>query len=326
MIQFSIIIPVYNVEEYLDECIKSVLSQTFCNFEVLLINDGSTDNSGMICDKYVLSDNRVKVIHKNNEGLSAARNVGVTEATGNYLLFLDSDDYYCNISFLDVVNKILTKDSVNVLLYRFQSYDCIKGRFISDNVKYTEKTLYSNRNIISYLNKNNVFPGSAWVFVLNRDFYLNNQLFFWKGITGEDIDWIIKVLISVESITISNVIGVCYRKYRQGSISNSNSSRAINSVLDITSKWINEFRNKDISSYYYRFLSRFLFLVSTSFFPINDKKLEKRFLSLNFIYKYTDRVFYNLWYYLESLLGLKFTSFVLYYVRFFVIRIRRIKS
>ncbi len=91
--KISVIIPVYNVENYLRECVDSVLNQTFSDYEIILVDDGSTDISGKICDKYAVKDDRVNVIHKKNGGLSNARNVGLKKAVGEYIYFLDSDDY-----------------------------------------------------------------------------------------------------------------------------------------------------------------------------------------------------------------------------------------
>ena len=88
----SIIVPVYNVENYLTECIESTLKQTYHNVEIILIDDGSTDRSGKICDTYANKDNRIKVFHKKNGGLSDARNMGIGKVTGEYIYFLDSDD------------------------------------------------------------------------------------------------------------------------------------------------------------------------------------------------------------------------------------------
>ena len=88
----SIIIPIYNSEQYLGKCIDSVLKQTFTDFELLLINDGSTDSSGKICDEYALKDARVRVFHKENGGVSAARNTGIKAAKGKYVTFVDADD------------------------------------------------------------------------------------------------------------------------------------------------------------------------------------------------------------------------------------------
>jgi len=90
--EISIIIPVYNSEKYLKECIDSILSQTFLDFELVLVNDGSTDSSGKICDEYALKDSRVRVFHKENGGVSAARNTGIKAAKGKYVTFVDADD------------------------------------------------------------------------------------------------------------------------------------------------------------------------------------------------------------------------------------------
>ena len=91
----SIIVPVYNIEKYISKCIESVLSQTFKDWELILVDDGSTDNSGKICDEYALKDNRIKVIHKENEGVTATRDKGVKEAQGEFLFFIDA--YFCKV-------------------------------------------------------------------------------------------------------------------------------------------------------------------------------------------------------------------------------------
>ena len=89
----SIIVPVYNTEKYLDQCIQSVLVQTYTNWELLLINDGSTDLSGTICDQYATKDRRIRVFHKENGGVSSARNVGLDNARGKWIMFIDADDW-----------------------------------------------------------------------------------------------------------------------------------------------------------------------------------------------------------------------------------------
>ena len=93
MPKISIIVPVYNVEKYLEKCVRSILAQTFTDFELILVDDGSPDSSGAMCDQFAEQDQRVKVIHKENGGLSDARNAGIEIATGEYLGFVDSDDY-----------------------------------------------------------------------------------------------------------------------------------------------------------------------------------------------------------------------------------------
>ena len=99
--KISVIVPIYNVEKYIDRCIKSIVNQTYKNLEIILINDGSLDKSGQICDTWESKDNRIKVIHQMNSGVSVARNTGLENATGEYVTFVDSDDYiepkYCEI-------------------------------------------------------------------------------------------------------------------------------------------------------------------------------------------------------------------------------------
>lgn len=107
---FSIIVPVYNVEKYLIQCIDSLLCQTYSNIEIILVDDGSNDNSGKICDKYMQMDSRIKVIHKKNEGLGMARNSGLECATGKYVTFVDSDDF-------------LKKDAIEKLIDAIKRYD-----------------------------------------------------------------------------------------------------------------------------------------------------------------------------------------------------------
>ena len=115
---FSVIVPVYNVEKYLSECVDSILSQTFTNFELILVNDGSKDGSGAICDAYAQKDGRVKVIHKENGGQSSARNCGVEVATGKYAIFIDSDDFFVtNTFFAELKDKL--DDDTDVVVFRY---------------------------------------------------------------------------------------------------------------------------------------------------------------------------------------------------------------
>ena len=93
IIKVSIIVPIYMVEKYLVRCIESIISQTYSNLEIILVDDGSLDDCPQICDEYAKKDNRIKAIHKKNGGLSSARNAGMEVVTGNYILFVDSDDY-----------------------------------------------------------------------------------------------------------------------------------------------------------------------------------------------------------------------------------------
>ena len=110
----SIIIPVYNAERYINKCIDSVLDQSYANWELLLIDDGSSDNSGKICDSYSRKDNRIRTIHKPNGGVSSARNLGIEQASGDFITFIDSDDWVESDYLQDFVNRNPIKESIVV--------------------------------------------------------------------------------------------------------------------------------------------------------------------------------------------------------------------
>lgn len=118
----SIIVPIYNVEQYLNKCINSILSQSYNNLEIILVNDGSKDNCAKICDYYSAKDKRVKVIHKENRGLSDARNVGIDNATGKYISFIDSDDYISKY-FIETLYKTLTDNDADVVECEYLNVD-----------------------------------------------------------------------------------------------------------------------------------------------------------------------------------------------------------
>lgn len=149
----SIIVPVYNVEAYVQRCIDSILAQTYRDIEVIIIDDGSTDDSGLICDKYLLNDNRVRVIHQNNKGVSEARNKGIECASGNFLMFVDSDDF-------------IATNCVEIMTVAVQQYDadiCVAPvQMVSEEGKKLRilaapdgrRVLYG-RNILEYFGKKN---------------------------------------------------------------------------------------------------------------------------------------------------------------------------
>lgn len=118
--KISVIVPVYNVEKYLTRCIDSILTQTFTDYELLLIDDGSSDNSGKICDEYAKNDKRIRVFHKTNGGVSSARNTGIQEAKGDWLIFMDADDYFLDNAFPFIFNSISKYSDYYVLVAGFR--------------------------------------------------------------------------------------------------------------------------------------------------------------------------------------------------------------
>ncbi len=130
--KFSIIVPIYNVEKYLETCIESILNQKFTDFELILVNDGSTDNCLSICEKYAQSDSRIKVINKENQGPFMARKSGRKEAVGEYLLFLDGDDS-CTEDLLSCLNKNINECKPDLIIYNYKRIDK-DNNYIDTNV------------------------------------------------------------------------------------------------------------------------------------------------------------------------------------------------
>ena len=148
MIKFSVVVPVYNVEKYLKRCMDSILGQTYNNLEIILVDDGSPDNCPKLCDGYAAEDSRVKVIHKNNAGLGMARNTGIENATGDYICFIDSDDFIANNLF-EVCAKELSAERYDVIAFDHSIYK--KGKIISFE-KRKDKILFKGDEVrTSYL-------------------------------------------------------------------------------------------------------------------------------------------------------------------------------
>lgn len=137
----SIIVPVYNVEDYLCECIDSICSQTYQNLEIILVDDGSSDNCPKLCDEYALKDCRIRVIHQSNQGLSAARNTGYKESNGTYIAFIDSDDKVSNM-FIENLYRILLENNAQIAVCAYtRDLDKLVERKVSSNVVLTSEKM-----------------------------------------------------------------------------------------------------------------------------------------------------------------------------------------
>ena len=238
---FSIVIPVYNVEKYLNECVDSVLIQTFTDFEVILVDDGSPDKCPVICDEYAEKDSRIQVVHKTNGGLSDARNHGVLAAHGKYLMFLDSDDYWADTNALQHIYNALIKNNCAVDLVIFQATSFYpNGKMIPDNWNYPENfNSLCSEDALCYMVEKGILPGSAWVTAIKRQFLLDNELFFKVGIKSEDIEWLIRVHNNLPQYLYVDSSFYMYRKGRVGSITNSWDKNYLHQVVEMMKSYTN---------------------------------------------------------------------------------------
>lgn len=234
----SIIVPVYNVEKYISECIGSVLAQSYVNFELILVDDGSKDGSVRICRKYAEIDSRIKAISKFNGGASDARNYGLRHANGSYVTYLDSDDYWKDVdalsSLIAVVNEF---PNVDVIFFRrFSFWEDTENVRISPEFDLDKVNGKSKKESLSYLLSNGLFTPSACNKMVRTSILQQNDIIFQKGIVAEDIDWSFYVIIAAENFCAVNNLFYAYRR-REGSVTDGIGVKHIDSLLYIIEKW-----------------------------------------------------------------------------------------
>lgn len=207
----SVVVPIYNVENYISDCIESIKKQTFSDFEVLLINDGSTDNSRMICEHIVKEDSRFRLINKENGGLSDARNKGIEEAKGKYLLFVDSDDYL-PLDALEKLAAVINNSNYSMIVGRFNH---IYDTYEKESEPFGKSFEISNSTCIKEMLIGNKINHSASGKLYKADLFKNIR--FPYGKLFEDMFTIYDVTLQCKRIEILDEAIYCYR-HRENSI------------------------------------------------------------------------------------------------------------
>lgn len=211
--KISVIIPVYNVEDYLTECVDSILNQTYKNYEILLIDDGSTDKSPQICDTYSEKNNKIRVIHTRNRGLSAARNLGTEKAQGEYIFYLDSDDYVEN-NVLERMLKIVEQDNADIVCGNFMyTYPDRTVIAIKEEKEYEVLDTYS---AMEQLVKGKKIQNFAWGKLIKKEIAQDHK--FPVGKLFEDMYWTHYIIDQAAKVAIDYKSFVYYRQ-RDNSIS-----------------------------------------------------------------------------------------------------------
>lgn len=203
-IKFSIIMPVYNVEKYVAQSIESVIKQSYKNWELIIVNDGSTDNSLRICNEYIERDNRIELINKKNSGLSDARNEGLKKSKGEYVIFLDSDDYL-EYGCLNKLNENI-KNNIDIYICTFErfSQNGNKKEFNRYNTLFPN-VLGNGQEVLENMYSTNIYESSVWANVYKRRFIENNKLFFTSGLLHEDEEWFLKAMLLANEVKVLDV-------------------------------------------------------------------------------------------------------------------------
>lgn len=226
-IEISIIVPVYNVEKYLSQCLNSLISQTFSNMEIILINDGSTDSSGKICDYYNRLDNRIITIHQSNQGLSAARNKGLVIATGKYVGFVDADDYI-DKNMYKIMHSYMKCFAIDVVACNFYHlyYD---NKIKIDKCNIRNKIISDRKNIIIELLNDKIIRNFVWSKLYKREIFFN--LRFSVNKIYEDILISLPIAMRINSILYIQD-ALYYYRHRDNSISKNKNIERIESAIN----------------------------------------------------------------------------------------------
>lgn len=255
--KISIIVPVYNVEKYLSRCIESLIGQTYGNLEIILVDDGSSDISPKICDMYAVQDKRIKVIHKKNEGLSEARNTGLKEASGDYIMYVDSDDY-------------IELDSCKRLLSGMQpEVDFVVGaiREIRENsVTYQRHTnlipgnIYCAKEFVIRAIQKNEWFAPAVLNLYRRDFLIRNQLFYKSGFYYEDMEMLPRLFLSAKKVVYVDYLFYNYIVRKNSIMTSDITEKKKSMMLAIYNDWMKIIGNvydEEYRRYLYGILIRY---------------------------------------------------------------------
>lgn len=326
---FSIIVPVYKVEKYIKECIESVLGQDYHEYELILVDDGSPDCCPAICDKYASEhQDTIKTLHKQNGGLSDARNFGTENAKGQYIIYLDSDDYWTSKVLLrELASAIEHFKYPDLVLFQGKKYFETNGKIVED-AKYDLAVInHATKDVtIEHLIKTQSYSMSACTKAVKREFLVANNIQFEKGLLGEDLDWFFQVIMQAKVIRAINNSSYFYR-IREGSISTSQTIKNEEDQLYIINKWrkvISESSISDIYKKYYFSILAYAYMVAL----LNYGKLSASNKKLIFpelkrskgILRYAENHRVKVTYHCSKMIGLRLTASLLNLYRSHVIR------
>ena len=285
----SVIIPVYNVEKYLDECIQSVIHQTYKTLEIILIDDGSTDSSNSICKKYLELDNRIQLIEKSNGGQASARNKGIDIAKGKYIYFLDSDDMIKPTMIEEVLSYM---ESNNADLCYFSAELLLESDYKNWDINmYTKRAEYNSDTgvaVLMQLVEHNEYTCQNCMFITKSNLIKDNSIRYTEGYIYEDNYFAFMLAInSRKSCVMNNDLYI--RRVREGSTMTENSvlEKRIYAYKQVLEDFNNiKSENKDVNFLLKKFKRGFVFSIIKFIEQINDKKTKKG------IYKYLSQNFY----------------------------------
>lgn len=277
----SIIVPIYNVEDYLNECIVSLLNQTYKNIEIILVDDGSPDKCPQICDEFAQKDNRIRVLHKTNGGLSDARNYGINYARGKYICFVDSDDFVSNDYIEFLYNNLIT-NNVDISMCGFTNY--FNSEKMICKLNFEKNKIYDKMNAHIYLNVLGYFDVASWNKMYKKELF--NDIRFPIGKTCEDWRIMYKVIDLSNKVCYDSSVKYYYRR-RENSITTTKNVRmdAIEAVQE-SIKFYKEKKYDSVLPYVYQSLMIACMGVINSMIECNDYSQLKYINNIKQLYKH----------------------------------------
>lgn len=234
--KFSVILPIYKVEKYLHECVDSILDQTYTDFEIILVDDGSPDSCPQICDEYAAKDARVKVLHKDNGGQASARNAGLDIAKGEYICFVDSDDYWIDNTVLERI-AAKTVSVPDIIHFKFVEWFEKSGKIQPCRFDYqVRQTGRGLAEVYCDLIDKDAYYNSAWSKAIRRSLLVNHHIRFEEGIVGEDNEWYYHVVMAAQHLILIDEPLYVYRR-RSGSTTTSATEKNLRDQLHVLDKW-----------------------------------------------------------------------------------------
>lgn len=328
----SIIVPVYKTAPYVEQAVKSIQNQTYKNIEIILVDDGSPDNSGLICDNLAAEDHRIRVVHKLNGGSSDARNVALHVAKGELIMYMDSDDYWGDSStILESLVEMITVywEDCDFLIFNYKQY-YQQEKLLENNRTYPVaflkgKNKYEKFNFFASIGH---FPMSAWSKLIKRDLLVNNDIHFIKGICGEDIPWFVELIDKCKNFEITNDYLYTYRKQVPGTITSQFSNKKYNDLITIvencTQKVLEKNYNPELAEAIFAFMAyEYAILIAQSLHIEKNKwsKYHKWLKKYRWLLKYAHNRKTTLVKICLKIVGIRYTGYILnLYIKKFVNR------
>lgn len=323
-IALSIIVPVYNVEAYLQACVESLITEEMASVEILLVDDGSTDRSSAICDAFADQYACVRCIHQENAGVSAARNAGLSEAKGRYILFVDSDDTVVQNGIASVLNWVNDADEDICFLQIQDLYPNSILKDHGDNIDLSEVRGKTKEEVLLHLATRPKYPGSAYAKAFRRDFLFENHIRFIKGRkNGEDLSFMMECLLAARRFDALGTPFYQYRRSRVGSATYEVDIQSYRQLCLFVTEWVERLTHgrkaKDqLSTYAMAFVAyeyAILLWRRVVLEPDVQKEADVFLQEYSWVLRYARNVRIKVIFILEKMLGIKHTSMLLKFIK-----------